>query len=221
MNTAFCDEFDNSHNFSYDSEEGLAVGMSDQQNILTQDQYSEMSSITGPEYSPLTSLSSFHSEDLEGDRQVEDDEVTQQGDNHTADNEETHAFSTPEWQGFKIVGDNIDKTVRPRHQTIDSRTQSLRYFNSFAVQDRVDLSSYSDHTPSVDIDTLSMDCLLPTHNDLQTLRSCFAIHIARILTRYLSIFSAFVKVVPLHIDHKYSDNMAKKSNVVIIMYNCM
>lgn len=102
MDTAFCDEFDNSHNFSYDSEEGLAVGMSDQQNILTQDQYSEMSSITGPEYSPLTSLSSFHSEDLEGDRQVEDDEVTQQGDNHTADNKKHMRFQHQNGRGLRL-----------------------------------------------------------------------------------------------------------------------
>lgn len=38
---------------------------------------------------------------------------------------------------FKIVGDNIDKTVRPRQETSDSHTKSLHYFHSYAVKDRV------------------------------------------------------------------------------------
>ena len=34
------------------------------------------------------------------------------------------------WYGFKLVGDNIDKNVRPRHQTLQRQTQSFHYFNS-------------------------------------------------------------------------------------------
>ena len=45
------------------------------------------------------------------------------------------------WFGFKIVGDNIDKNIHPRHQTIDSRTKSLHYFHAFAALVCVDLSS--------------------------------------------------------------------------------
>ena len=29
--------------------------------------------------------------------------------------------------GFKIVFDNLDKTIRPRHMTIEKQTQSLHY----------------------------------------------------------------------------------------------
>ena len=38
---------------------------------------------------------------------------------------------------FKLIGDNIDKNVKPRHMCINHRTKSLHYFNVFAVQDRV------------------------------------------------------------------------------------
>ena len=37
--------------------------------------------------------------------------------------------------GFKMVIDNIDKTVKPRNQTIDAQTQSLHYVQVYAVKD--------------------------------------------------------------------------------------
>ena len=53
------------------------------------------------------------------------------------------------WCGFKIVSDNIDKNIQPSHQRLDRQTQSLHYFHSFAVRDRIDLSAYSDQPPSI------------------------------------------------------------------------
>ena len=61
---------------------------------------------------------------------------------------------SPSWVGFKIVGDNINKTVCPRHQTLSSRTQSLYYFHAFAVQDRIDASNMSDSKPNLDLSSL-------------------------------------------------------------------
>ena len=53
------------------------------------------------------------------------------------------------WPGFKIVGDNMDKNFRPLFQCHDNSTNSMHAFHMYAVQDRVDLSSYSDfHQPS-------------------------------------------------------------------------
>ena len=50
----------------------------------------------------------------------------------------------PTWDGFKLVGDNIDKNIRPSEQRIDRQTRSLHYFHSFAVRDRVNFSNTSD-----------------------------------------------------------------------------
>ncbi len=49
-----------------------------------------------------------------------------------------------QWSGFKIVGDNIDKNVRPSFQRLTHQTKSLHFFHSYAVKDRVNLSSASD-----------------------------------------------------------------------------
>lgn len=196
------------------------------QNLLGQHlEVSEPSSITSPEISSLSSVSSLivnrSDSSCDGYVQREDEQVQQNAQSKAGgqifgEESTEHDENSSEWHGFKFVGDNIDKTVRPRHQTTDLRTQSLHYFNSYAVEDRIDFSSYSDVAPSVDADTISMDILLPAQDDLQNLHAHFAIHIARVLTHHLSSFSPFADVVPAHIKHKYSTNMAKKSNVVSI-----
>lgn len=46
-----------------------------------------------------------------------------------------------EWFGFRLVGDNVDKNVRPTFQRIERIMQSLHHFNVYIVQDRVDLNT--------------------------------------------------------------------------------
>ena len=47
------------------------------------------------------------------------------------------------WQGFKIVGDNIDKNIRPSMQRLTHQTRSLHNFHSYAVKDRVSFRYYA------------------------------------------------------------------------------
>ena len=54
-----------------------------------------------------------------------------------------------EWFGYKFVGDNIDKNIKPRYQRQDHRGLSLHYFHGFGVLDRVNMSKLSDISPSV------------------------------------------------------------------------
>ena len=44
--------------------------------------------------------------------------------------------------GVKLVFDNIDKTVKPRHMTLESQTTSLNYVQAIAVKDRIDYSFF-------------------------------------------------------------------------------
>lgn len=46
---------------------------------------------------------------------------------------------------FKLVGDNVDKFIKPRHETLDRQAKSLHYFHCFAVRDRVDMTSFDDN----------------------------------------------------------------------------
>ena len=50
-------------------------------------------------------------------------------------------LTAPAYLSYKLVGDNIDKNVRPRFMRIKQhRSQSLHFFHSFAVLDRINTS---------------------------------------------------------------------------------
>ena len=80
--------------------------------------------------SPLSSVLSFSSESSADGDVIQERDLQERVGAQTTEDVSAHCPERGhEWQGFKIVGDNIDKTVHSRHQTIDSPTQSLHYFN--------------------------------------------------------------------------------------------
>ena len=117
------------------------------------------------------------------------------------------------WCGFKIVGDNIDKTVHHRYQRVDSETGSLHYFNAYAVRDRLDLSHLSD-LPKKLPDSIPLEALLPSEVDLCELNDNFGILLLRMLVRYLPVFKPFQDFVLDHIPHAHSSEMSQRSQTV-------
>ena len=71
-----------------------------------------------------------------------------------------------EWFGYKFVGDNIDKNVRPSFQQLEH--QSLHHFHGYAARDKINPSSYSDVQPRM----VKPDprVLLPSGSDLSKLK---------------------------------------------------
>lgn len=61
---------------------------------------------------------------------------------------------------YVIVGDNLDKTIKPRHMTSDHQTQSIHYFNLFAVQDRIDFRSLSNTEAIGDVSQIPISSFL-------------------------------------------------------------
>lgn len=118
------------------------------------------------------------------------------------------------WFGFKIVGDNIDKTVKPRHETLHLHSQNLHYFHAYAVRDRIDFSFLSAEPSQLDPLLFPAEMLLPSQDELDGIKGSFSILIARILARHLPEFADFQDAVVDHIPHKYSCEMEQKSNVV-------
>jgi hypothetical protein len=51
--------------------------------------------------------------------------------------------------GFKLVGDNIDKNVKPRHMRQEKQAQSMHYYHSYAVHDRILILGLSNVVPSL------------------------------------------------------------------------
>ena len=84
-------------------------------------------------------------------------------------------FHKPPSFTFKIVGDNIDKTVKPRDMRSDYQAQSLHYFHSYAVRDRVSMDGFDDTASSPDIGAVRLELLLPTLQDEANIRKNMSI----------------------------------------------
>ncbi len=115
--------------------------------------------------------------------------------------------------GYKIVFDNLDKTVKPRHMSIEKQSTSLHYVHGYAVKDRIDFSTFSSVRETGTEQNLF--ALLPNENDYAVLKKRFSIHVSRIITSYLEIFKEdFEGLIEHHIKHRYSKEMSVKSEVV-------
>ncbi len=77
--------------------------------------------------------------------------------------------------GFKIVFDNIDLTVRPRHSTEERQSLSLHNVNAFAVKDRINYSTFSSTRERKEDYLYS---ILPNDEDYQSLKERFIIHVS-------------------------------------------
>ena len=124
--------------------------------------------------------------------------------------------STAVPKGYRICGDNIDKTVRPRFMRSDRKNTSLHYFHAYAVQNRIDVSALSDSIESKTYNPESIaNMIIPSMSDDKLLRENIAALISRVLVSNLSFFEfSFDKVVDWHIEHQFSLEMSQKSKVV-------
>ena len=69
------------------------------------------------------------------------------------------------------------------------------------------VSNVSDVTP---------DMILPTAEDITAVKSNLVVLVSRVLTQYLSGLAPFSKAIAKHITHKYTAEMSKKSEVVVM-----
>lgn len=117
---------------------------------------------------------------------------------------------------YKLVGDNIDKSVKTRYMRLEGgRNQSLHYFHCFAVLNRIDFTEFPDVQPQLCLNSpdILASTLLPSAEDDQTLRSLFMTHVSRILcTHFFKV--GFEDVVEWHIVYQYYQEMSTKSQVV-------
>ena len=122
---------------------------------------------------------------------------------------------------YKLTGDNLDKNVKPTDYRVDSQTKSLHYFQTYAVRDRIDLSSYDDTPPVVDESNINTKTLLPSESDYEQLTRNFSHHAARVLKEYMPFFSSFGSGLERHIRHCYYEEMLQKSEVVSTVATCL
>lgn len=121
------------------------------------------------------------------------------------------------WLGFKIIGDNLDRNIKPRHQRFDRQTRSLHFFNSYAVLDRCNFAALSDEVEAVQQPAFDISLFLPDDNDLKEITHNFSIIIGRIAHKYIPAFAKIPGISVQHITHKHHVEMSQKSKVVNYM----
>ena len=93
------------------------------------------------------------------------------------------------WCGFKCVGDNIDKNVKPRYMRTDTKTRSLHFFNAYAVQDRVNCSNLDCSNVSASGTHLDVSKIYPNDDDWYQLTQNCTILLSRVLAEYIPLFN--------------------------------
>ena len=122
--------------------------------------------------------------------------------------------TVPQWHGFKIVGDNLDRNITPRYQRLDSQTRSLHFFNSLALLDRCNFSTLSDSVKPIQQSDIDITLFLPNEHDLMEITRNFAIIIGRIIHKYVPFFSKIPGLSIEHIVHEHYTEMSRKSEMV-------
>lgn len=150
-----------------------------------------------PQYSPMSWSYSFSDDE---DKNTESPTNEHQGSDHddestkspTCTDVEQETFTTtpdtstdqplshkdqPLWSGYKIVGDNVDKNVKPRYERFEIKSQSLHYFHAYAARDRIDMTSLCDSQPA----TIQPDSnhLIPSSEDIRTIQDEMCILLSR------------------------------------------
>lgn len=164
--------------------------------VVMGDSYeSDSESCIAPPFSPLSSESEFEwddgvDEDQEGDidEQREEESMTEQVqeslgkrtdemDDEVTDEILETAEST--WFGFKLVGDNVDKSTKASFQRAETHENtSFHHFHSYAAKDRLDLSNCLDKPPPVP-DSIMADSILPTSSEISSIKKDFTVLLSR------------------------------------------
>ena len=131
-----------------------------------------------------------------------------------------HASPLEQWIAnqviFKFWGDNVDHKRHVRDVRSDHQVEMMHMYSILAGRSRTQKESLS-RTGSVgNLRSTSSSPSLPSAEDVQCAKNNLVTLVSRIITQYIQEFSPLSKVVPKHILHKYSAEMSKKSEVVVL-----
>ena len=98
---------------------------------------------------------------------------------------------------------------------VDYQGELKHMFSMLAVRSRVP-SHLAISGPCLDLASLPFSVLLPTSHDIQEIQKNLVVLVSRILCQYMKPLSSLSKVVPSHIPHKFSKEMAAKSESVVL-----
>ena len=119
--------------------------------------------------------------------------------------------SIPTDATVSIIGDNLDKNIKPRYMTINHQVKSLHLFHSVAAVGRIKTLHLDEEESVADTSDIPVSSFLPSTDDCVALCNNFVILAARVVVENFTCFSSLCKCVPDHIQHKYSAFMKEKT----------
>lgn len=123
---------------------------------------------------------------------------------------------TDQHPGYKLVGDNVDIFIKPRHSTISDGNKDLHYYNCMAVKNRVSGNHLEAEQPMGTVDSVPWSKYLPTAEDNEKLKNEWNYLVSKTIINYVPYFQCFKEHIPDHLSHKYINLTKKKTEVVTI-----
>ena len=131
-----------------------------------------------------------------------------------------HAQPLSEWIAnkipFKFWGDNVDKKRSVRDVRHDHQGELVHMYSILAGRSRTADATFSRTEQIASLSSISSSSLLPTKLNIELIKQNLVVLVGRVLTKYVDVLKPLSKVVPSHITHKFSEEMAEKSSVVLV-----
>ena len=131
-----------------------------------------------------------------------------------------HTVPLQKWiKDGKVVnfwGDNVDKKQRVRDYRSDHHGTMI---HMFSIMDGVSRTPAPELSHTGHLSTLAETppkFFLPSLDDVNKVKMNRVVLISRVLTHYIPGLASFAKVVPKHIQHKYSKVMCNRSEVFVL-----
>ena len=115
---------------------------------------------------------------------------------------------------FRGTGDNWDLKVLKGHMRKDIQNEDLHLFASNLIENRVNFSHLPNVNPKGNILTFPRHNFSLTVNEWKKYAEAGKILVGRVILEFFLKFKWIKSVLPTHIPHQYSEEMAKKSNIV-------
>lgn len=119
--------------------------------------------------------------------------------------------------------DNFDFRILTNIIISGYKNSDMHWICQYITFDRVVSSHLDDSKPLVaDISMFENQEYLLSKDELQTMRYEHIVLVSRILVEFFPFLKVIKKVVPLHLEHKFSKEMAEKSEIInmpVVPYN--
>lgn len=123
----------------------------------------------------------------------------------------------PRRKGDQSLFDNFDFKILANIMLQNHRNSDMHWIAHYATYDRVTTNHLNDTKPLVEnLKSFENSNYLLSSDEMESMKKEFTILVARVLLKFFPCMKPLSRVVPGHIEHKYSEEMAKKSEIVML-----